>query len=146
MNETPMSKPVSHMEMCRALHNLHRATLNGTWCFSPLAVSLDKSDNEVVYVAYLEERLYIFRKGNQYRMAYGSNPHEAYFKAFGTDKVKVRTVRHHWHVSSYSPECGWMCEYDGKDAKEAKSAYLRAKRLYQRASVERDGTEYWRWE
>lgn len=145
MNCTPMSKPVSHMEMCRALHNLHRATQNGTWVFSPLAVSLDKSDNEVVYVAYLGERLYIFRKGNQYRMAYGSNQHEAYLRAFGTGRAKVRTVGHHWHVSSYSPSFGWMCEYDGKDAKAAKEAYFRAKSGGTRFSVERDGTEYRRW-
>ena len=86
--KTPMSQPICHMDMCRALHNLHRATLNKTWIFEPLAISFDKRDNSIVYVAYLEERLYIFRKGKDYRMAYGRNPTDAYLNAYAeTEKL-----------------------------------------------------------
>lgn len=81
-HQTPMSGPVSHLELCHALHTLHRASIAKTWIFKPLAVDLERKNAEVVYVAYLEERLYIFREGNAYRMAYGSNPLEAYVRAY----------------------------------------------------------------
>lgn len=86
--QTPMSGPVSHLELCHALHTLHRASMAKTWIFAPLAVDLERKNAEVVYVAYLEERLYIFREGNAYRMAYGSNPIEAYVLAYEKELKK----------------------------------------------------------
>lgn len=87
---TPMQETVCHLDMCRALHNLHRATLHGTWNFQPLCIDLEKPDAKPVSFVYLEERLYLFREGNTYRMAYGSNPIEAYAIAFEESEVGGR--------------------------------------------------------
>lgn len=145
MADTPMNRPVSHMELCRALHALHKATLNGSWIFQPISVSLNRRDAEIIYVAYLEERLYLFRKGNEYRMAYGSNPHEAMVKAFAPAKPVRKREKHYWHVSSYSPQCGWLCDYRGESERIAKEVYLEAKKGATRVSVSKDGEEFKGW-
>lgn len=147
---TPMSGHVCHVELCRAFHALHRASQAGTWIFAPLAVDVERTNAEPVYVAYLNERLYLFREGNAYRMAYGVNPMEAYQRAYAQElkastKPRTVTTKHLWHVSSCSIDMGWWCEYHGYDAKAARAAFDKAKKIYPRATVERDGVAYRRW-
>lgn len=43
-----------------------------------------------------------------------------------------------YHVSSYSPEMGWFCEYLGTDEEKAKEAYAKAKRLYDKVDFEKE--------
>lgn len=43
-----------------------------------------------------------------------------------------------YHVSSYSPEMGWWCEYLGPDETEAKKAYKRAKEIYDNVTIEKE--------
>ncbi len=83
-----MSGPVSHLELCHALHTLHRAMLNGTWTFRPFAALLDNPNSPVIWYAYLEERLYIFRSGGLFKMAYGKDPSDAFSNAYLKENVK----------------------------------------------------------
>lgn len=111
---TPMQKPVCHLDMCRALHNLHRATLHGTWNFQPLSIDLKRPNAKPVSFVYLEERLYLFREGNTYRMAYGSNPIEAYYIAYQEEEKKAEEQRTDaaskpWYFYSHT-RFGYWCE------------------------------------
>ena len=42
-----------------------------------------------------------------------------------------------YHVSSYSPEMGWFCEYDGYEKKKADETYERCKKTYPNVTFEK---------